>query len=80
MQTTTFSPTVTVRLGGKWFAKDLKACKRAGGRFDGDSKTWTIPASAYLSSMTLVGRDSCPHYTRDNGCPLHGETCAPEYK
>ncbi len=21
----------------------------------------------------------CPHYTVLQGCPLHGETCAPEY-
>lgn len=22
----------------------------------------------------------CELYTRDQGCPLHGETCAPEYR
>ena len=25
-------------------------------------------------------RQGCPSYTRQEGCPRHGETCAPEYR
>lgn len=26
----------------------------------------------------LASVDYCPHWTRDQGCPLHGELCSPE--
>ena len=29
--------------------------------------------------VTGVKPVRCLHYTRDQGCPMHGETCAPEY-
>lgn len=35
------------------------------------------PVRSYRATVT-PGR--CSHYTRANGCPLHGETCAPEYR
>ena len=27
-----------------------------------------------------IPKPACPHYTREDGCPLHGETCAPSYR
>jgi hypothetical protein len=79
--------TITVRVNNdRWFGKTVASLRKIGGRFDGASKTWTVDTSSSYnqatirqikSSLTLV--NGCPHYTRDQGCPMHGETCAPEY-
>jgi len=45
----------------------------------GQPETITLgqpPITSPISENTLRGR--CPHYTPDDGCPLHGEYCAPE--
>ena len=80
--------TITVRINNdRWFAKTLKDVKSIGGRYDAGSKTWTLNAGDSYnqavirklgSSLQIV--NGCPLYIRDQGCPLHGETCAPEYR
>lgn len=79
--------TITVRVNNdRWFSKTVASLRKIGGRFDPAGKTWTVDTTSsynqatlrYIkSSLTLVS--GCPLYTRDQGCPLHGETCAPEY-
>lgn len=79
--------TITVRINNdRWFAKTLKDIKRCGGTYNPADKTWTIDAgTSYNQSVLRSIRSSiqtvggCRLYTRDQGCPLHGETCAPEY-
>lgn len=77
--------TVQVVVSGKGsagFAQGVKMAKRLGGRYDGASKTWAIPASRVQDIQHGLLRvvSGCQHYTREQGCPLHGETCAPEYR
>lgn len=79
--------TITVRVNNdRWFGKTVASLRKIGGRFDAASKTWTVDASSSYNqatlrqlrtSLTTVG--GCGLYTSDQGCPLHGETCAPEY-
>lgn len=77
--------TVTIKLmGGTAFAKGLKAAKRVGGKYDGATQTWAIPADkGELNAPGMYGwvivrrtERGCWHYTADQGCPLHGESCA----
>lgn len=75
--------TVTVRIKGNDFNRGLRYARQVGGRFNPADKTWNIPAdrpelgAANAYGWVIVRRDTrCPHYTRDQGCPLHGETCA----
>lgn len=77
---------ITVRVNNdRWFAKTVASLRKIGGRFNPDAKTWTVDTSSTYnqatvrqikSSLTLVG--GCPLYTSDQGCPMHGETCAPK--
>lgn len=73
---------VAVRVDARSFARGVKYAKQFGGRFDPASKTWLIPAERpELSALGAYGlirvsRPGCPQYTVDQGCPLHGETCA----
>ena len=40
----------------------------------GRAETLVIGAPAHTVTPTQTAR--CPHYTADQGCPLHGELCA----
>ncbi len=74
---------------GKHFGKGVKYAKGAGGKFDGS--VWHLPvllfgkpndvaANPRRYYLHLAQAGGCQLYTRDQGCPLHGETCAPEYR
>ena len=73
----------TVRLAnGKDFTRGLKYAKQVGGRYNPDSKTWSIPdGRPELSNARAYGwqvistTGGCSYYTRDQGCPMHGEAC-----
>jgi hypothetical protein len=39
----------------------------------GEAETLTIGEPA--APVAEPQREPCPHYTSDQGCPLHGETC-----
>lgn len=76
--------TVQVVAVGKDFGKAVAYAKLVGGKYDGMTKTWQIPAqwedNARLRglkkvNMTAAATGRCPHYTVDQGCPLHGESC-----
>jgi hypothetical protein len=73
---------------GKYFWRGVSYAKRAGGKYDGS--VWRLPviqfgrpnpiaANPRNYYLRLVDQGTCRLYTRDQGCPLHGETCAPEY-
>ena len=64
------------------FAKRVKQAKSLHGKFDPATKTWTIPGEMVkYVGVTCRGvrlattPERCPHYTADDACPMHGETC-----
>lgn len=83
--------TVTIRINdGATFGRTLKFVKESrGARYNASDKTWTIPANHRILGagvnrssykFEVIGNaattsDRCPHYTVDQGCPLHGEFC-----
>jgi len=75
--------TVTVQVVS--FPKGPKFARKFGGRYNPSSKTWDIPvtsSSDWLNAPGLYGLQvvtesaGCPHYDREQGCPMHGEYCA----
>ena len=65
---------------GRNFRRGVASAKQMAGKYDG--AVWHIAAdrpelgnlAAY--GLRLVQKQArCPHYTVDQGCPLHGETC-----
>ena len=36
----------------------------------------SVPAHRIATSAQSAEMQHCPHYTQDQGCPLHGELCA----
>ena len=83
--TTSASDTVQVRVSGtgtRGFAQGVAMAKRLGGRYDGASRTWAIPAERVqdIQHGLLKVVSGCSSYTREQGCPMHGETCGPEYR
>lgn len=76
--------TVTMRVAatGRDFQRAAAYARSVGGRYDGATQTWRIPdqweANARMRGLRTVEAAQptrCPHYTVDQGCPLHGETC-----
>ncbi len=75
--------TVKVAQRSPSFQRHVAAIKKLGGRYDGVTQTWTL-AAQYESTIVRPGISKvevaaaparCPHYTVQDGCPLHGETC-----
>lgn len=74
---------------GPHFMKGVKQAKSGGGTFDG--RVWHLPVMRFGQPnpvaanpgryyLRLADSARCTLYSSDQGCPLHGETCAPEYK
>jgi hypothetical protein len=76
---------VIVTINPAKFQRGLQSARALRGVFDPATKTWRIPAAMAefigprnpgLVRVAPVTSDTrCAHYTRDQGCPLHGETC-----
>ncbi len=74
------------------FRHGPKNARWFGARFDPASKTWTLsgkgevefwekrnnPNTRARTAGLEVVSGYCPHYTVDQGCPLHGELCSPD--
>lgn len=77
-----------VMVNPKRFAEGVKSARRLRGTFDPTTKTWLIPSEMveFLGrpqwpglirvADRVVVETRCPHWTLDQGCPLHGEGCA----
>ena len=79
--------TTTVRITsrGATFQSAVNNLKKSGAKYNLADKTWTVKNSmAVLQRKSEFGlvvivpniaNDYCRHWTIDQGCPLHGETC-----
>ena len=75
-------------IDGPAFGRTLRTVKEsAGARYNPATRTWTVNDGSLILRVSerqypyeVVKTHYCPAYTRDQGCPLHGELCAPEYR
>ena len=75
-------------LDGSSFGRTLRTVKEGrGAAYNPERRTWTVDSDSLIMRVSsrqypyeVVKTHWCPAYTRDQGCPLHGETCAPEYR
>lgn len=81
--------TIEIRITkGQSFSRTLKTVKESrGARYNPSTQTWIVEEGSLITRVSLkqypyeiVTSGQCPRYIRDQGCPLHGELCAPEYR